>query len=240
MTINTNFYSLSERQVQLDLSSLPYEFAENVKTLSEQTRQAWNDVQDLESSACPENMAQVSVTMHPNFSSQIYYPEEFLKVMGLECVGARQVQCFPRDTSSCDSDDGEITVALICVAKRENIQAMLGKLEKIVEGNIVAKQIQTIESIEAVSIYDRLDVPNDYFDDFFLVGVYQTPGKSIEESKAAFVEYAKKNSLEVHPRFFVEKDGLFYVLLKGARYVLDAIADYAYTFCVRVPPKIKS
>lgn len=240
MTINTNAYGLAERQCQLDLSSLPYDFADNVKTLIEQTRQTWNDVQDLESSACPDNMAQVSVTMHPNFSSQIYFPEEFLKVMGLECVGARQVQCFPRDTSSCDSEDGEITVSLICVGKREDIQAMIGKFEKIVEGNIVAKQIQTLESIEAVSIYDRLDVPNDYFDDYFLVGVYRTPGKSVEESKAAFEEYARKNSLQVHPRFFVEKDGVFYLLLKGARYVLDAIADYAFTFCVRVPPKVKS
>lgn len=240
MTINTNAYGLAERQCQLDLSSLPYDFADNVKTLIEQTRQTWNDVQDLESSACPDNMAQVSVTMHPNFSSQIYFPEEFLKVMGLECVGARQVQCFPRDTSSCDSEDGEITVSLICVGKREDIQAMIGKFEKIVEGNIVAKQIQTLESIEAVSIYDRLDVPNDYFEDYFLVGVYCTPGKSVEESKAAFEEYARKNSLQVHPRFFVEKDGVFYLLLKGARYVLDAIADYAFTFCVRVPPKVKS
>lgn len=240
MTINTNAYGLAERQCQLDLSSLPYDFADNVKALIEQTRQTWNDVQDLESSACPDNLAQVSVTMHPNFSSQIYFPEEFLKVMGLECVGARQVQCFPRDTSSCDSEDGEITVSLICVGKREDIQAMIGKFEKIVEGNIVAKQIQTLESIEAVSIYDRLDVPNDYFDDYFLVGVYRTPGKSVEESKAAFEEYARKNSLQVHPRFFVEKDGVFYLLLKGARYVLDAIADYAFTFCVRVPPKVKS
>ncbi len=26
------------------------------------------------------------------------------------------------------------------------------------------------------------------------------------------------------------------MLLRGARYKLDAIGDYAYTFCVRVPP----
>ena len=47
MTTNISSYNLSERQVQLDLSVLPYDFEENVKTLSEQARQAWNDVQDL-------------------------------------------------------------------------------------------------------------------------------------------------------------------------------------------------
>lgn len=51
--------------------------------------------------------------------------------MGLECVGVRQVQCFPRDTSSCDTEDGEITVALVCVGKRQDIQAIPGKLEKV-------------------------------------------------------------------------------------------------------------
>ena len=57
MTTNISSYNLSERQVQLDLSVLPYDFEENVKTLSEQARQAWNDVQDLEASACPDNKA---------------------------------------------------------------------------------------------------------------------------------------------------------------------------------------
>ena len=105
---------------------------------------------------------------------------------------------------------------------------------------LVGKQIRTIESIEAVSIYDRLDIPNDYFDDHFLVGVYVTPGKTAEESREDFKNYAQKNDLEVHPNFFVEKDGVFYVLLRGARYKLDAIGDYAYTFCVRVPPLKKA
>ena len=97
-----------------------------------------------------------------------------------------------------------------------------------------------IESIEAVSIYDRLDIPNDYFEDHFLVGVYVTPGKTIEESKEDFKNYAQKNDLEVHPNFLVDKDGVFYVLLRGARYKLDAIGDFSYTFCVRVPPLKKA
>ena len=160
--------------------------------------------------------------------------------MGLDCVGVRQVQCFPRDTSSCDTEDGEITVALVCVGKRQDIQAIPGKLEKVVSDTLVGKQIRTIESIEAVSIYDRLDIPNDYFEDHFLVGVYVTPGKTIEESKEDFKNYAQENDLEVHPNFLVDKDGVFYVLLRGARYKLDAIGDYAYTFCVRVPPLKKA
>lgn len=110
----------------------------------------------------------------------------------------------------------------------------------MVSDTLVGKQIRTIESIEAVSIYDRLDIPNDYFDDHFLVGVYQTPGKTVEESKEDFKNYAQKNDLEVHPNFLVDKEGVFYVLLRGARYKLDAIGDYAYTFCVRVPPLKKA
>ena len=82
-----------------------------------------------------------------------------------------------------------------------------------------------------------MDIPNDYFDDHFLVGVYQTPGKTVEESKEDFKNYAQKNDLEVHPNFLVDKEGVFYVLLRGARYKLDAIGDYAYTFCVRAAEK---
>lgn len=239
MMTNTNQYSLDERIRRIDLSTLPYEFADNVKALTEQARQTWVEVQDLESSACPDNHAQITVTMHPTFAYEINCPEEFLQVMGLQRVGCRQVQCFPRDTSSSDTEDGDFTIAIVCIAKREDIQSMINKLGKIVGDTFVGKQMRTIESIEAVNIYDRLDIPNDYFGSFFLASVYQTPGKTIEESRKDFEEYAKKNSLEVHPDFSFEKDGMFYVLLKGARYVLDAIADYAYTCCVRVPPERK-
>ncbi len=60
MTTNISAYNLSERQTQLDLSVLPYDFEDNVKVLSEQARQTWNDVQDLEASACPDNKAQIT------------------------------------------------------------------------------------------------------------------------------------------------------------------------------------
>ena len=98
MTTNISSYNLSERQVQLDLSVLPYDFEENVKTLSEQARQAWNDVQDLEASACPDNKAQITITMHPSFASQIYFPEEFLLVMGFEpyCQGRQKLPNLER------------------------------------------------------------------------------------------------------------------------------------------------
>ena len=39
MTTNISAYNLSERQTQLDLSVLPYDFEDNVKVLSEQARQ---------------------------------------------------------------------------------------------------------------------------------------------------------------------------------------------------------
>ena len=53
MTTNISAYNLSERQTQLDLSVLPYDFEDSVKVLSEQARQTWYDVQDLGASGCP-------------------------------------------------------------------------------------------------------------------------------------------------------------------------------------------
>ena len=85
-----------------------------------------------------------------------------------------------------------------------------------------------------------MDIPNDYFEDHFLVGVYVTPGKTIEDPRKTLKITLRKKRLEVHPNFLVDKDGVFYVLLRGARYKLDAIGDYAYTFCVRVPPLKKA
>lgn len=236
----TNHFSIlnsEERKSRLERAEKPYDFSDNVTALEEEARQTWNDVSDLEASACPNNMAQASITMHPNFSAQADYPEEFLFVMKLTCVGVRQVQCFPRYSTDVESDDGELTVALIVIGKREDFQSIPEKLGKIAKDTLVGLLIQTIESIEAVSIYDKVDVPNDYFGEFFLVGLYQTPGKTVEDSRRDFVMYASGEGFSVHPTFLVVKDGLYYVLIKGERYKLDAIGDYCYTFTVRVPPK---
>ena len=106
----TNHFSIlnsEERKSRLERAEKPYDFSDNVTALEEEARQTWNDVSDLEASACPNNMAQASITMHPNFSAQADYPEEFLFVMKLTCVGVRQVQCFPRYSTDVESDDGE-------------------------------------------------------------------------------------------------------------------------------------
>ena len=198
MTTNISSYNLSERQVQLDLSVLPYDFEENVKTLSEQARQAWNDVQDLEASACPDNKAQITITMHPSFASQIYFPEEFLLVMGLDCVGVRQVQCFPRDTSSCDTEDGEITVALVCVGKRQDIPNICETTLTRRMGGICGSMMTAVfppgamwqaVAVNLWSITTVEDIPDEH-------KVFAFPRLSVREQMAAYKEIIDSSSLE--------------------------------------------
>ncbi len=198
MTTNISSYNLSERQVQLDLSVLPYDFEENVKTLSEQARQAWNDVQDLEASACPDNKAQITITMHPSFASQIYFPEEFC--LSWDWTASAYVRfSASRATLQAAILKTEKLPLRSSASERDRTSRPFRQTGKVVSDTLVGKQIRTIESIEAVSIYDRLDIPNDYFEDHFLVGVYVTPGKQSKNPRKTLKITLRKTILKYTP-----------------------------------------
>lgn len=201
--------------------------------LIEQARQTWNDVANLLSDVCPDNLAQLSLTMHPQFSSSTDIPTLFLEEANLTLIGERPVQCYPRELADETSDSARNTSALIVVGTRPDIQKLPHYLEMLDSKTPVSKQMRTIESIEAVSVYDKLDVPNDYFGSYFLVGVYEAPGKSMQDTKDMFSSFVQNQNFKVHPFFLLPKNGIFYVIIKGERYNLDSVAEYALVSSVR-------
>lgn len=237
MTINP--YTEEVQFEKLKNADKPYTYLVNRSTLVEQVRQLWHDVADIEADFCPENFAQASITMHPAFASQQAFPEKLLQLCGLFCVGTKRVSVFPRFSyiGTDDETTDETSIAIIVVAKRQTFQAMASKLEEIDENSLAGQQLMTIESIESVTPYDRMDIPNDYFDDIYLVGLYPRPGLTAEGSKADFTTYAESFEFEVNPDFFYEKDSLYYVLIRGARYKLDSISENPFVSTIQVPPK---
>ncbi len=234
MSINPN-----SEDVQLNNllnANKPYPFLVNRSTLIEQARQVWNDVADIEADFCPDNFAQASITMHPAFSSRSYFPDKLLQQCGLFCVGTRKVSVFPRKSLISDEPREENGIAIIVLAKRPTYQALVGQLEKIEEPTLAGHQLMTVESMEAVTAYDRTNIPNDYFTNIYLVALYVRPGLTVEESRNEFAQYAKKKGFEVNPDFKFEKDGIYYVLIKGERYKLDCISENPFVSSIEVPP----
>lgn len=235
----SNSRTPEEQLATLAAASLPYSFEDNLKILTEQSRELWKEVADLKASYCPSNLAQASVTMHPAFASKKYFPEQFLEFANFEVVGVRPVEVYPRiSLFNEDAEDAEQTISIIVLAKRQEFQSLAGRLEELKFEGIVAHQLLTVESIESVSIYDRLDLPNDYGGPSFLVGVYETPDMSPEESLQSFKKYVASCDFVTHPTFWIRKDGIFYVLIRGQRYNLDSIADYSLVANIRVPKSV--
>lgn len=233
----SNPHTVEEQLATLASATLPYSFEDNLKLLTEQARELWKEVSDLKATYCPSNFAQASITMHPEFAAKRYFPEQFVEYANFEVVGARPVEVYPRiSIFNEDAEDAEPTMAIIVLAKRQEFQALAGRLEELKFEGIVGHQLLTIESIESVSIYDRLDLPGDYGGPSYIVGVYETPDMTPEECLQSFKKYASSCDFVTHPTFWVRKDGIFYVLIKGERYNLDSIANYSLVANIRVPP----
>ncbi len=218
---------------------MPYTFEVNCPTLVQQARILWQDVSDIRAEFCPDNFAQASLTLHPAFADQEHFPDQLLQHCGLFCLGTRKVKVYPRFSLATTGPTEELGISIIVLSKRQNYQALAYRLEEIKEGSLLAYQVMSIESIEAITSYDRLAVPNDYYSNIYLVGVYIRPGETAQETKTAFTNYALKNEFIVNDEFFIEKGGIFYLLIKGARYNLDSIAEHPLVSIIEEPPLIK-
>ena len=95
-----------------------------------------------------------------------------------------------------DDPQEENSIAIIVLTKRQTYQALAGQLEKFEELSLVGQQFMTIESIEAVTAYDRMNVPNDYFTNIYLVGLYVRPGMTVDEAARNLSNMPRKTALK--------------------------------------------
>ncbi len=177
-----NPYSEEVQLENLKKADLPYALDLQQATMGSQAQQLWHDVSDIKAEYCPDNLAQASITMHPRFASQKYFPDALLQLFGVFCIGTRLVGVYPRSEFAGADYKEMTTIAIIVLAKRQTYQAMAGKIDEIKPDTLTALQLRTVESLEAVTAYDRLNVPADYTSNIYLVGVYVRPGETAEET----------------------------------------------------------
>lgn len=230
----SNSYTTTELESFYQKKGLPYDVEENISTISSELSIASQDLNDIPADACPEHFAVISMIMHPDFSSSRYYPEQLISFMNLDCIGIYPTDIYPR-LSFGTSILQERATAFRLAGKIENINGAVQKIKNVPTDSFIAKQIATVESIESVSSYDRLDIPNNYKEELFLVSLYVFPGKTVQESRRYFIAYAKAHQYLVNEDFNFENDGLYYVLLKGRRADLDSIAEYVFVNKIQVP-----
>ncbi len=219
---------------------LPYEFEINRATMVSQAHQLWHDVADIVADHCPDNFAQASFTMHPDFSDQGHFPDQLLQHFGLFCLGTRAVKVEPRSSFiSSNPDKGKISIAIITLAKRQIYQALASKVNEIKAGTLLGYQLNALESIDAVTSYDRLLLPDNYQSSVYLAGIYIRPGETAEETRKQFTDYANQNKFQVNPDFFVQKGGIFYLLIKGNKGDMTAISEHPLVATIQEPTKAK-
>jgi hypothetical protein len=217
----------------------PYSIDVNIPVLANELDISWQDTEDLRASCCPEDFAAVRWNMHPSFKAERFAPKNLFMMLGLRLIGADPVMIHPRRNMSTDpSGLPQESSALVTIATRRHLKTVSDLLREIDYGSAAAQEALRIESVESVTSYDRLSVPSDYKDKIFLVSLYTFPGKSEEQSAQEFRAYALGCNFETHPSFFIKKDGLYYLMIRGEKADLDSIAEYTFVRSVTVPQYI--
>lgn len=219
--------------------SSPYTADINLPVLASELDICWQDAEDLKASCCPQDFAAIRWNMHPSFKAERFAPKNLFMMLGLLFIGADPVMIHPRRSmSSSPSGLPEESAALVTVASRRHLKTVSDLLREIDRGSAAAEEALRVESVESFTSYDRLNIPGDYKEKIFLVSLYTFPGKSEEQSAQEFRAYASGCGFEAHPTFFIKKDGLYWLLIKGEKADLDSIAEYAFVRSVTVPQYI--
>ena len=125
----------------------PYSFLEAKSRLEPMLINVVNQIENLPSNACPDDLAIATITLNPEYIAKSYFPKELLREAGLEAVGSRPKQIKPekrtREREPIDSLSTEIFVR----GTRQQFVAWSLKFPQLEETSKAALQIREIEEI---------------------------------------------------------------------------------------------
>ncbi len=231
----TKRYSQSDVARFYRKNNLPYAFDTNVSRLAEDAASLYTDVAYLADTACPEDYAVFTVTMHPEFSGELCCPYQLIEHLGFTCIGAHPCTVYSRLSLDFDTPEQQSAAEIFVLGKRSGIKEAADKIRAIEAGSFLADQLCTVENIRSCSTFDRIDLPGEYSKDLFIVALFSYPGKTEEDCRKLFKTYAAECGYEVNPNFLFNKEGMIYLLIKGSRPALDSIAEYAFVRSVTAP-----
>ena len=117
----------------------PYSFTEAREYLAPKVKDAARTLDALPDQLCPKDQTVALVTLHPSYLAKSYYPAELLKAYGLETVGSRAREVFPRKWTKKKPPKSAVTSELFVAGSRRHFRdlaAGIGRLNEAADGAV--------------------------------------------------------------------------------------------------------
>lgn len=126
----------------------PYEFDERAQILTPVLEQVLKTIEELPSSACPDNEAVIAMTLHPSYLARSYSPTGMLRELGLRQVGSREEIVDP--LKSVRQTPMTKTTELFIAGSRPALRGLIPTANQNQSSEVFRNDFRKIEAIRAL------------------------------------------------------------------------------------------
>lgn len=218
----------------------PYTFAQARSRLAPMLADTVKQIRSLPDDACPQGQAVAAVVLNPEFIAKSYFPTELFRQTGLTPVGSKPRRITPAQRSKGRPPEEALTTELFVMGSKEDFAKWQASLGRVVEGTQVAKDLMTLEAIEAQSVDDKIKGTLPKRGKTVFEVVLHTEGLQGEQAMLpAFRRYLAGLGVEagLDHRFYA--GGLCFVEVEAPAALAEPIAQFSIVRAVRQMPELR-
>lgn len=218
----------------------PYTFQQARSRLSPMLDDTVRQIRALPDHACPQGQAVAAVVLNPEFIAKSYFPLELFRQTGLTPVGSKPRRITPAQRSKGRPPEEALTTELFVMGTKQAFAKWQASMGRVVEGTQVAKDLMTLETIEAQSVADKIKgiIPargNTVFEI-----VLHTEGMDGELTMLPeFSSYLRGLGVDTRLNHRFYAGGLCFVELEAPAALAESIALFSIVRAVRQMPELR-
>lgn len=220
--------------------SAPYTFEEAKTRLMPMVNSVADNVDQLPSDACPDDLAVAVITMNPEYIAKSYFPTDLLRSVGLEPIGSRSKTIKPAKRSKDREPVETLTTDLFVIGKRTNFRHWASRFSALEESDDGAAQLIAIEEVSFPTPQEKLKVDEENSNkEVYEVVLHLNESGGESRYLSLFGTYLRKRAIDVDFKKRFYAGGLCFVEMQAPENLRDYIAQYSLVRVVRTMPALR-
>lgn len=219
----------------------PYTYEEAISALIPQVNELSRRIQNIDDSACPDQIATAKVTLHPTYLAKSYFPSSFLRYAGLASVGSRTVKISPRKDLRKRKTEKAETPQIFVAGTKDAFRSLSDRIQQMRERSTEGHEFIEIETIDLMTPTDRMRMSSTTKTaNLFEVGIHLVPNLSVDMVRNAFISYANKCGFDVALKYEFQVGGLLFLPVSGNYAQVNQLAEFTLMRVIRPMPTLRS
>lgn len=218
----------------------PYSVDEAERRLEPQFQEIVRKFDELPDILCPDGETVAAITLHPEYIAKSYYPDHFLKEMGVKSIGSKASMVKPEKWAKLRAPEEVRSVTLFVRGSRAAFREIPSKLKRTGNLGKAAEDLVKVESVEPITDTSRLKpIASKRSKVRIEVVLHASADPESGFIIEGFGRYVESIGLQVNLDRRLFADGLCFLSMDASPQQAAEIAAYSFVRVVREMPQLR-